>query len=78
MIGRGEVEGRGGGGGEDENSLLNTCFLTYGSSLGDFCTENIIKKVWSRTEQASNGTVAKNSWKYPFANPDRYIFNNYS
>ena len=42
MIGRGEVEG--GGGGEDENSILNTCFLTYGSSLGDFCTENIIKK----------------------------------
>ena len=34
MIGRGEVEGGGGG----------RCFLTYGSLLGDFCTENIIKK----------------------------------
>ena len=42
MIGRGEVKG--GGVGEDENSILNTCFLTYGSLLGDFCTENIIKK----------------------------------
>ena len=44
MIGRGEVEGGGGGVGEYENSKLNKFFLTYGSLLGDFCTENIIKK----------------------------------
>ena len=39
---------RQGRGGEDENSILNTCFLTYGSLLGDFCTENIIKKKYGQ------------------------------
>ena len=32
-----------------------------------------IKKELSSTEQASNETVAENSWRYLFANPDRYI-----
>ena len=32
-----------------------------------------IKKELSSTEQASNETVAKKSWRYLFANPDRYI-----
>ena len=77
MIGMGEVCGCGcWGRGGDVNSILNTCFLMYCSLLGDFCTENIIflKKEWSSTEQASNETVAKNSWRYLFANPDRYIY----
>lgn len=39
--------------------------------FGVFCTENIRKK-WSRTEQASNETVANKSWRHLFANPDRY------
>ena len=30
------------GGGEHVNSILNTCFLIYGSFEGDFCTEKII------------------------------------
>ena len=35
-----------GGGGEDVNSILNTCFLIYCSFKGDFCTEKIkIKKI---------------------------------
>ena len=34
------------GGGEDVNSILNTCFLIYCSFNGDFCTEKIkIKKI---------------------------------
>ena len=56
MIGMAEVCGCGceGGGGEDVNIMLNTCFLMYCSLLGDFCTENIILKKWSSTEQASS------------------------
>ena len=38
---------------------------------GVFCTENMRKK-WSSTEQASDETVANKSWRYLFANPDRY------
>ena len=40
----------------------------------EFFTENIIKKKkeWSRTEQTSYETVAKKSWTYLFANPDRH------
>ena len=45
---------RGGGGVKDVNIMLNTCFLMYCSLLGDFCTENIILKKWSSTEQASS------------------------
>ena len=43
MIGKGELRGGGGarGGGEDVNSILNTCFLIYCSFKGDFCTEKI-------------------------------------
>ena len=44
----------------DENSVFNTCFFIYCSLLlGDFCTENIIKKDWLSTEQTSNETLAK-------------------
>ena len=47
----------------------------YCSLLGDFCTENIIKnekkKELSSTEQTSNETVARNSWRHLFTNPDR-------
>ena len=44
----------------DENSVFNTCFFIYCSLLlGDFCTENIIKKDWLTTEQTSNETLAK-------------------
>ena len=43
-----------GGGGEDLNNMLNKFFLMYCSLLGDFCTENIILKKWSSTEQASS------------------------
>ena len=36
-------------------------------------TVNVIKKnKWSSSEQASNETVANNSWRCHFANPDRY------
>ena len=36
---------KGGGGAEDVNSILNTCFLIYCSFEGGFCTEKIIKKM---------------------------------
>ena len=79
------MEGGEGGwwGWDDVNSILNTCFFpfNYCSLLGDFCTENIIKenkqtnkKEVSSTEQASNEAVAKNSWRYHFANPYIYIY----
>ena len=58
--------------GKDINSIIK-CFFVYYSLLGVFCTENIIRKKWSSTEQASNETVAKTSWRYLFANPHRYI-----
>ena len=69
-----------GGGGEwwsekDVNSIRQTSFFVYCSLLGVFCTKSIIRKNktdWSRTEEASNKTVAKKSWRYLFANPDRY------
>ena len=35
---------RQGRGGEDVNSIFNSCFFIYFSLLGDFCTENTIKK----------------------------------
>ena len=50
MIGRGELRGGGGGGEEDVNSILNTCFLIYGSFEGDFCTEKIIFFFKEKTE----------------------------
>ena len=65
--------------GKDVNIIKNTCFFfvclfcVYCSLLGFFCIENIRKK-WSSTKQASNKTVAKKSWRYLFANPDRYVF----
>ena len=35
-------------------------------------TVNVIKKnKWSSSEQAPNETVANNSWRCHFANPDR-------
>ena len=51
MIGRGELRRGGGGGGEEDvNSILNTCFLIYGSFEGDFCTEKIIFFFKEKTE----------------------------
>ena len=78
MIGRGEV-GREGGGGEMKiiMSLYLTRFFFYLLQLviRGFCTENIIKKEWSSTDQASNETLPKkNSWRYLFANRDRHIY----
>ena len=67
--------GGGGGGGKDVNSIRKTSFFVYCSLLGVFCTKSIIRKNkidWSRTEEASNKTVAKKSLRYLFANPDRY------
>ena len=60
--------GRGEGGGEwgsekDVNSIRQTSFFVYCSLLGVFCTKSIVRKNktdWSRTEEASNKTVAKN------------------
>ena len=76
-------EGRGGGWGgkgggwvseKDVNSIGKTSFFVYCSFLGVFGTKSIIRKNktdWSRTEEASNKTVAKKSWRYLVANPDR-------
>ena len=67
--------GEGGGRGEMKNSIINTCFMTYCSLLGDLCTENIIKEkngqVLSKPQMR---LLLKKSWRYPFANPDRYIY----
>ena len=53
-------------------------FFDLPQLVRDFCTEKIIKtnkkKEWSSSEQVPNETVAKNSWRYLFANPDRYIY----
>ena len=43
--------------GKDVNSTINTFFLSTAARV--FCTEDIIRKKWSSTEQASNETVAK-------------------
>ena len=51
-------------------------FLIYCSLLlGDFCTENIIKKDWLSTEQTSNETLAKKDPGGTFLKiqPDIYI-----
>ena len=48
-------------------------FLCLLQLVRGFCTENIIRKKCSGSEQASNETVAKTSWKCLFANPHRYM-----
>ena len=75
IIGWGREGGGGGWGSEkDVNSIRKTSFFVYCSFLGVFGTKSIRRKNktdWSRTEEASNKTVAKKSWRYLFANPDR-------
>ena len=59
--------GVGGVGGED--FFIKTSFFVYCSLLAVFCTKSIIrknKKDCSRTEQASNKTVAKKILEVPF------------
>ena len=58
MIGREEV-GTGGWRKRKQHIKHVFFFFIYCCSLGDFCAENIIKKEWSSTGQASNETVAK-------------------
>ena len=56
MIGRGEL--RGGGGWEDVNSILNTCFFDLLQLLRGFLYEKIIKKKQkNKTKQNKNGKV---------------------
>ena len=68
MIGREEVGA--GGWRKSKQHIKHMFFFIYCCLLGDFCVENITKKERSSTEQASNETVAKNSWTYLFANPE--------
>ena len=55
------------------NTVTYWTTADYSSLIGVFCTEKRKKKP-SSTEQASNKTVAKKSWRHLFANPDRYMF----
>ena len=75
----GDGVGGGGGVGRDVNRIKTHVSLFIWSILQllleVFCTENITKKRWPITEQASNKTVAKNSWRYLFANPEGCITN---
>ena len=50
-----------GRGREEVKGIFDSCFLIYCSLLGDFCSENIILKKMSSTEEASNENVAKKS-----------------
>ena len=58
--------------GKDVNSVINTCFFSVLLQL----VRIFFRTKWSTTEQASNDTVATKSWRYLFANPDRYIIIN--
>ena len=67
-IGKGEGEGHGERGKQRYKHLFFFC--PTAACQGFFRTK------WSTTEQASNETVATKSWRYLFANPDRYIIIN--
>ena len=63
----------GGGKGRERYKQHYKMFLCLLQLVRGFCTENIIRKKCSGSEQASNETVAKTSWKCLFANPHRYM-----
>ena len=66
------MRGRGGGGGDEKQHYKHMFYDLL--LIGDLCTENIIKEkngqVLSKPQMRP---LLKKSWRYPFANPDRYI-----
>ena len=65
-----------GGVGRCKQHMKHMFFLSTAAFKGIFVLQRSLKKKkkeWSSTEQASNETVAKNSWRYLLANPGRYM-----
>ena len=65
------------GGKKDINSMKTHVSFFGGPILQlvrGFFVLKYSKKRWPATEQASNKTVAKKSWRYLFSNPDGYIY----